>query len=251
MKYLLTLAILIATLDPGICRQDNVNYIILKGACFDYNKGPNIHADVYSIIDGKKQHLGTSNQAGMYTVKVPLSSNFLVFESAGFHPIKLPVRFIGQATSEVEFLFDLPTSLLDSTVLPIEDALYMGTAQSVLNNYTVRLAKKECIVDIPGEMIDRGHKGAFMGVTEKTPTIDLSVTLSSKELIMKQKLTVGKGLTKTLLPAGNRGTYTQGSYQRNRHSCYDRHSTYKGFGKGGEPDRQEVYAACWRVCHVL
>lgn len=199
MKYLITLATLIISLNYGICKQNNINYIILKGACFDYNKGPNIHADVYSIIDGKKQHLGTSNEAGMYNVKVPLSSNFLVFESAGFHPIKLPARFIGQATAEVEFLFDLPTSLLDSIIVPIEDALYLGTAKSVKKDYNVRLSKKECIVDIPREMIDRGHRGAYMGITEKTPSMDLSVTSSSEEIIMKQKITVGKGLNFLLI----------------------------------------------------
>ncbi|MCE7065760.1 OmpA family protein [Dyadobacter sp. CY326] len=199
MKYIITLITLVTFLNYGNCKQNNINYIILKGACFDYNKGPNINTDVYSIIDGRKQHLGMSNKAGVYRVKVPLSSNFLVFESAGFHQIKLPVRFIGQATSEVEFLFDLPTSLSDSIIVPIEDALYLGAAKSVLKNYTVRLAKEECIVDIPKEMIDRGHRGAFMGVTEKSPSIDLLVTSSSDEIIMKKRITVSKGLNLLLI----------------------------------------------------
>ncbi|WP_031527470.1 OmpA family protein [Dyadobacter crusticola] len=199
MKYVLTLVLLVIFHNYGNCKQDKPNYIILNGACFDYNKGPNINTDVYSIIDGKKQHLGTSNAAGIYRVKVPLSSNFLVFESAGFHGIKLPVRFIGQATSEVEFLFDLPTSSLDSVIVPIEDALYLGAAKSLWRNYTVQLAKKECVVDIPKEMIDRGHRGAFMGVTEQSPSIDLLVTSSSEEIIMRKQITVGSGLNFLLI----------------------------------------------------
>jgi outer membrane protein OmpA-like peptidoglycan-associated protein len=199
VKYIITLITVVIFCNYGNCKQTDIDYIILKGSCFDYNKGPNIQADVYSIINGKKQHLGTSNEDGIYKVKVPLSSNFLIFESAGFHEIKFPVRFIGQAQSEVEFLFELPTSLLDSIKVPIEDALYIGSAKALLKDYTVQIAKKECTVDIPRERIDRGHKGAFVGVTEQSPTIDLLVTSSYKQIIMKKMITVGKGLNFLLI----------------------------------------------------
>ena len=199
MRHILTLSIILTFLNYGNCKQHNIDYVILKGSCFDYNKGPSIKTDVYSVIDGKKKHLGISNLAGIYRVKVPLSSKFLIFESAGFHSIQLPVRFIGEAKSEVEFLFELPTSHLDSAIVPIEDGLYFGTSKSLLKKYTARLAKKECVVDIPREMIDRGYRGAYMGVTEQSPSIGLLVTSSSEETIMKKQITVGKGLNLLLI----------------------------------------------------
>uniref|UniRef100_UPI003F73005D OmpA family protein n=1 Tax=Dyadobacter sp. TaxID=1914288 RepID=UPI003F73005D len=109
------------------------------------------------------------------------------------------VRFIGKAKSEVEFLFDLPATQLDSAVVSIEDALYIGTAKSLSKDYTVQFLKKECVVEFPKQMIERGHRGAFMGVTEKSPSIDVLVTSSSEEIIMQKQIQVGKGLNLLLI----------------------------------------------------
>ncbi len=88
----------------------NKRFIVFdKGSCWDANTGVDLKSRVYSVIDDIKIKIGESNSEGLIlNLNIPTNSQFLVFESDGYEPIRKQTYFIGSFSGVAKFNMSLP-----------------------------------------------------------------------------------------------------------------------------------------------
>lgn len=93
----------------------NTPYLHLEyGTCWDLATGVDVKSSVYAIINDKKIKLGDSDDKGKINLKVPINTQFLIFESEGYETVKRPVSFIGKFSKQSRFGISVPMTLKGS-----------------------------------------------------------------------------------------------------------------------------------------
>lgn len=86
----------------------------VHGSCYDIATAVNIKIEATAIFGSRKVRLGESDHSGIFHLRVPDSTNFLVFESVGYQPVTVPVNLGSEAGSKAEFNFSVPMAAVDS-----------------------------------------------------------------------------------------------------------------------------------------
>ena len=97
------------------------NTVQIEGIFYDIKDANNLKVKVYELFQKEKIYLTESKANGVFyqfSVNVPDSTKFLIFEYPSFHTVKVAVNFIGKLSSKTKFLVSVPMSSINSA--PVE-----------------------------------------------------------------------------------------------------------------------------------
>lgn len=106
--------------------QTGVKVVRVNGSSYHAGTGADLSAKVSILENKKRTKLGETNEKGRFDFRVPATTNALVFEAKGFHPVSIPVHFIGIIEPEYVFTMSVPMAPKEAAADKIANQLYMA-----------------------------------------------------------------------------------------------------------------------------
>ena len=106
------------------------NSVRIYGSCYNAGTGADIKIRAFLTSKKGKLKLGESNNRGRFDFQIPNTANYLLFESAGFQSVTLPVHFIGTIGKDYRFNIVVPMSAKESARIKLGNQLYLGVSDS-------------------------------------------------------------------------------------------------------------------------
>lgn len=133
-KYIFFLCIA----SNGVYAQ-NASVIHLKGSVYDERSGYDLPSKVYSVKNGTKKLLAEPRKNGIfyeYNAQVPVGTDSLIFESAGYYTKSFPLYFYGKFKQGLQNHLTIETLKLDRPEVNRRYIIFCAPEKSN-NNYNV------------------------------------------------------------------------------------------------------------------
>ena len=120
----------------ALLAQAPVKLVRVYGSSYNAGTGADLPVKVSQLQNKRRTKLGESNEKGRFDFRVPITTTSLVFEARGFHPVSIPVHFIGSIDPEYVFNMAVPLAIRETAALKPGNQLYLAFNRTDTTNIT-------------------------------------------------------------------------------------------------------------------
>ncbi|MFD2571813.1 OmpA family protein [Spirosoma soli] len=109
MKLSYFMLLVCSLLCADLSAQDQLSkHYVIYGRCVDTNATSAVKADLFAVINERREPIGTCTKEGRFECSLPASATHLIYEAEGYKSLKIPVHFANAIPSGTRFEIETP-----------------------------------------------------------------------------------------------------------------------------------------------